>query len=100
MIIELTATTRVQGRGRASQADTGVRSSMAAPVCHIANARMANDGGLMFDTGSMSTPTMLRGYHNSPVKVTRLVRTIRTPSQRPTMVHHARRPAATSDPSA
>ncbi|HZD75076.1 MAG TPA: hypothetical protein VE776_14515 [Actinomycetota bacterium] len=66
MAIEPTAITAVQGRGRASQADTRARASITSATWKTASTTMQTVGGFMFDR-SPGSPTMLGG--NSPVPV-------------------------------
>src|SRR6266540_1513776 len=71
--IDPTAMTAVQGRGRASQADTRPRASITRASCQMASATMQMVGGFMFDW-SPGSPTMLGGNRPVPVRATRAPR--------------------------
>ncbi len=61
MMTAFTPIVAFHAAARSSHRPIGRRSHMAAPICQAASAGIASEGGLMLDTGSMSTPTMLRG---------------------------------------
>jgi hypothetical protein len=62
MIEPLAATTAVHGRGRASQACSRGRASMASPTSQNVRATMQALGGFMLDMDSPGRPTMLVEY--------------------------------------
>ena len=55
-------TTPRQTPGRASQRDTGARTSSTRPISQTEHTARANVGGDMFDTGSPGMPTIEVGY--------------------------------------